>query len=233
MNPKPIYTYDITESGCHILNVPIQTKGGIPQKTTKLKGKNVKRSFVRYLYEQKYGKLESGKALRHTCKRSDCVNLEHTIVDDTHHDIWMFNSRKPIEYYIDENNCHVITSHSVNGHRPEINIDGKRTIIARYILEKTLGRPILPNMVAMHLCDNGECINPNHIIEATQKENINDAERKGRMNHRSIPQKLTKDIVKQLKNEYKSLILNYTQQYNVSDSTIKAILRGKIWKHVF
>src|SRR5437660_9953734 len=40
--------------------------------------------------------------------------------------------------------------------------------------------PIPHGLVIMHLCDNRSCVNPEHLIAATQKENVHDQIKKGR-----------------------------------------------------
>lgn len=37
-----------------------------------------------------------------------------------------------------------------------------------------------PKSVVMHVCDNPSCINPNHLVVGTQRDNIWDRTRKGR-----------------------------------------------------
>jgi hypothetical protein len=58
--------------------------------------------------------------------------------------------------------------------------NGRKTLTHRYALEKHLGRPLTSGMVVMHSCDNRRCVNPAHLKEATQKENVDDMIRKGR-----------------------------------------------------
>jgi hypothetical protein len=63
-----------------------------------------------------------------------------------------------------------------------IHVNGLQMQAHRYSYELHNG-PISPGMCIMHTCDNGFCVNPNHLRQGTQKENMQDAERKGRMIH--------------------------------------------------
>ena len=54
--------------------------------------------------------------------------------------------------------------------------------ISRYIYNLTKGW--CDGSVVMHTCDNKKCINPKHLVAGTQKQNMEDAARKGRMNRR-------------------------------------------------
>lgn len=49
----------------------------------------------------------------------------------------------------------------------------------RFSYELHLG-PIPSGKIIMHKCDNPICVNPDHLIPGSQKENINDAQAKGR-----------------------------------------------------
>lgn len=61
-----------------------------------------------------------------------------------------------------------------------LRVNGVHWMAHRYSLSCHLGRPIADGMVVMHLCDNPSCVNPEHLKEGTQKENIEDCIQKGR-----------------------------------------------------
>lgn len=50
----------------------------------------------------------------------------------------------------------------------------------RVALELRLGRRIRPGYVACHTCDVANCVNPDHLWEGTQAENLDDMRQKGR-----------------------------------------------------
>lgn len=62
----------------------------------------------------------------------------------------------------------------------EILVGGKKRRVHRVAYEAVFG-PIPDGMVICHICDNPLCINPRHLVAATQRENIRDASVKGRM----------------------------------------------------
>lgn len=44
-----------------------------------------------------------------------------------------------------------------------------------------MGECLVPGLVVMHSCDNPPCVNPAHLTQGTQKENLQDALKKGRL----------------------------------------------------
>jgi hypothetical protein len=57
---------------------------------------------------------------------------------------------------------------------------GKRWVyVHREALEKKLGRPIRPGMLACHHCDIKHCRQPEHLYEGTYLDNRNDALERG------------------------------------------------------
>ena len=46
--------------------------------------------------------------------------------------------------------------------------------------------PIPTGLVVRHICDNPNCVNPDHLLAGTQKENMQDAARRGRLNPKSL-----------------------------------------------
>lgn len=61
-----------------------------------------------------------------------------------------------------------------------IRVKGVHWMAHRYALSKHLGRPIGEGLVVLHACDNPSCVNPAHLREGTQKENVEDCIVKGR-----------------------------------------------------
>lgn len=51
----------------------------------------------------------------------------------------------------------------------------------RVALGDKLGRAVPAGMDARHTCDNPPCVNPEHLLEGTRQDNVNDAVERGRV----------------------------------------------------
>ena len=92
--------------------------------------------------------------------------------------IWIKSSQRR------ESGCLIWLNATTRSGYPEVRISLKGTTrtwrLGRLILEHKLGRPLKPNHCACHTCDNRACIEAEHLFEATDLENKQDAQRKGR-----------------------------------------------------
>lgn len=77
--------------------------------------------------------------------------------------------------------CHIFQGCKTKGGYGRIRVDGVHWMAHRYALAVHLKRPLREGCVVMHSCDNPSCVNPAHLSEGTQKENIEDCRAKGRM----------------------------------------------------
>jgi len=93
-------------------------------------------------------------------------------------------------------------------------------------------------MFVMHKCDNRQCVNPQHLILGTQRDNMQDMKRKGR--GKSNPQygecnpmaKLTSEKVDQIRIECLSgrRQCDVAKEFGVSNMTVSRIIRKETWK---
>jgi hypothetical protein len=74
----------------------------------------------------------------------------------------------------DENGCHHYPSRNTTGYYRHITVDGIYILVHRFALERKLGRPIKPELQALHTCDHKSCVNPEHLYEGTYTDNIHD-----------------------------------------------------------
>ena len=94
--------------------------------------------------------------------------------------------------------------------------------------------PIPKGLVIRHTCDNPGCINPNHLIPGTMKENMADRDSRGRRDVRGEQigtAKLTAQQVMEIKTSRLSLA-KLASIYGVDKSNVWAIRAGKSWKHL-
>ncbi len=88
-------------------------------------------------------------------------------------------------------------------------------------------------MVVRHTCDNRLCVNPEHLVLGTHKDNYEDAKSRNRHTHgtKSNHSSLTDEIMQVIKtSSERSAVL--ATRYKVSVAMIGRIKRGLAWRHV-
>jgi hypothetical protein len=118
-----------------------------------------------------------------------------------------------------------------------IRVDQKTRLVHRVVYEETNGpipkAPGYHGLCVMHACDRRDCINPAHLSLGTQKANIQDAVRKGRMSsgerngRAKIPDlyRWTPWVIRAM--YPKTRIRTMAKVMGVSLSSVKRLLAGK------
>ena len=134
-------------------------------------------------------------------------------------------NRKEIQYIINENGCHICTSHATDtSGYPVIMRNKKLYHISRYLWEQKYG-PIPEKMEVCHKCNTPVCINVEHFELGTHKYNIG-MSAKGENHYAS---KLTeKDVldIRKATDTNKEI----AKKYGISSSHVCNIRNRKKWK---
>lgn len=140
---------------------------------------------------------------------------------------------REIEYRVNENGCHICTSHATNSRGyPLVHKNKKSYSIHRMVYEQYKGE-IPEGLVVRHTCDNRMCINPAHLVVGTQKENMRDMVERGRscIGERNGRAKITEAAVRDIRQSQLS-VNELSEKYGIDSSTVRKIRRGKLWKHI-
>lgn len=123
--------------------------------------------------------------------------------------------------------CHICTSHTTdsNGY-PQVGLNGKRWQLHRLVYQTHKGK-IPEGQIVRHTCDVKNCINPDHLIIGTKKDNARDASERGRWNT-----KLTPAAVVFIKQNRDMPIYSLAKIFGVNSNSVGAILRGRTWAHI-
>lgn len=107
--------------------------------------------------------------------------------------------------------------------------------VHRLVYERFVG-PIPQDHVVRHTCDNPPCVNPEHLLTGTQRDNIRDAVERKRhgFGERSGMAKLIDADVLQIRNLRRQ---GWTQaaiadRYDIDQSTVSLIVNHKLWAHL-
>ena len=114
----------------------------------------------------------------------------------------------------------------------QIRIEGKAIGAHRISLQIKLGREIVEGLVAKHSCDNPSCVNPNHLTEGTQSENLKEAYERGRI---VLSSKLTETDVLEIREICKEGLLmqkEIAELYGIGQQSVSFIVNRKTWAHI-
>jgi hypothetical protein len=146
--------------------------------------------------------------------------------------------RVPLEVrfwrYVDkkgDDECWPWTGNKVNGGYGHIAAGGQggRMLLAhRVSLQWHLGRPIGEGLVCRHKCDTPLCVNPAHLEEGTQAENIHDTVMRGRAGRKLKAEDIPLIRLAALTETHTAIAV----RFGVSHSMISSIIRGKFWSHI-
>jgi hypothetical protein len=116
-----------------------------------------------------------------------------------------------------------------------LSINDRQRRANRVVLELKIGRPLGYKMHSLHTCHNPRCVNPDHLYEGTNDENMADKVRAGRQ-YRQFGElcptaKLTTSQVVAIISD-KRLQRIIATEMGVSEATVSLIKRGKLWPHI-
>jgi hypothetical protein len=111
----------------------------------------------------------------------------------------------------------------------------KQVLAHRHSYEIYKGK--IPNgLVVRHTCDNPSCVNPNHLIVGTYKENSKDMVDRNRSvkGSKNKASKLTEDDVREIRIliDFGFLHRELAKMYGVCCETIARVRRRELWKHI-
>lgn len=134
--------------------------------------------------------------------------------------------------YLDEQTgCFIWDGSTAGNGYGTIRCEGQTHYIHRLIYKKLVNKDCAE--VIRHKCDTPACWNPDHLIEGTHADNVNDKVERQRHCHGQTHYKaaLSDDEVLAI---YNSDLPNETlaSKYNVTRGCINGIRSGRTWKHL-
>ncbi len=149
----------------------------------------------------------------------------------------MAGKRKEITWVVDENGCHICTSHVLDkdGY-PRCKANKKQMRMNRYLFEQNYGK-IPEGLWVLHKCDNPSCINIEHLFLGNAKDNVDDKIKKHRDKYcvceKHGMSKLTEKQVLEILSIKNKSHGEISKMYNVSRSQIQRIMSKSRWKYLF
>lgn len=127
-----------------------------------------------------------------------------------------------------------------NGIYPLCHVLGaSKTVFAHRLSFELFKTPIIDGNVVMHTCDNPMCVNPDHLAQGTQLQNMTDMYEKGRGRSPGpkIPLygadnpacKITESTALAIRKETGLSVRKIAIKYEISPSQVHRILKNRSW----
>jgi len=110
-----------------------------------------------------------------------------------------------------------------------------------YMKAHSLDHADIKGQVVRHTCDNPRCINPDHLVIGTYKDNTADMHSRGRASNTgpkgmAHPKVLLTDAqvleIRALWNAGGMYLKDIASRYGIAISTVRSAVRGENWKHL-
>lgn len=117
----------------------------------------------------------------------------------------------------------------------QVKRDGKFLFAHRY--SYLLHKGEIGEYFVLHKCDNRKCVNPDHLLLGTQKDNQQDMKRKGRHIHGELSSqaKLTEKKVMEIYALHEGGMgtIRLAKKFGVTKNLTWMIVRGRVWSHLY
>lgn len=125
---------------------------------------------------------------------------------------------------------------SSNGYG-KVSSGGKVVLATRYAKAYADGIEIPPRTtVCRHTCDNPPCVNPNHLLWGTMKENAKDSfdRERAAVGNRLPQSKMTPELVVEARAYFLEVrsLKKTRERYNLAINPCRQMLLGHTWAHV-
>ena len=134
--------------------------------------------------------------------------------------------------------CHPWRGHTSADGYAQTSIGGRDVLVHRAVLERKLGRALVPGEVSRHSCHRRDCTNERHLEPGSVADNVHDAVAARRHAHGETTgtAKLTEEQVIEIRRLAAGMghgrfeLLG--RRYGVTGKQIANIVRGVKWRHV-
>ena len=134
--------------------------------------------------------------------------------------------------------CWEWTAYKQNGYG-YFKVNNKNITAHRFSFQYHNNRLITEGMCILHSCDNRKCVNPDHLSEGTQIDNIKDMcnkeRQKGAVGVNNCNAKLNEEKVLEIRAKYAkgdTTLMKLAEEYDVSFGLIGFIINRKMWNHI-
>jgi hypothetical protein len=134
--------------------------------------------------------------------------------------------------------CWNWTAYKQNGYG-YFRVNNKIITAHRFSFQLKHNRLIKDKLCILHSCDNPKCVNPDHLSEGTQLDNINDMcnkeRQKGAVGVNNCNAKLNEKKVLEIRAKYAkggTTLMKLAEEYDVSFGLIGFVINRKMWSHI-